>query len=143
MTGRDGPWTALVTVERDAQAHLAARRRRPLEQGLALVALDEADWDVIGGALAADPDLASNLDRFMAAVMRAAGFPATYAAPVLFIEVDGDLQSSVLVVDRKVTASFARQAPGPDGPVNAALRRLGVERGHHPDESTALGLRRP
>jgi len=143
MTGRDGPWTALVTVARDAQAHLADRHREPLAQGMALIALGEDDWSRIGAALAADPDSAANLDWFMATVMRSAGFPDAYAAPVLFIEVDGDLQSSVLFVDRKVTASFAHRAPGPDGPVNAALRRLGVDRGPHPDESTALGLRRP
>lgn len=143
MTGPGGPWTALVTATREAGRHLAARPHEPLGQGLTLIALTEDDWSRIGAALAADPDNASDLDWFMATVMRSAGFPDAYAAPVLFIEVDGDLESSVLVVDRKVTASFAHQTPGPQGPVNAALRRLGVERGDHPDESAALGLRRP
>lgn len=31
-------------------------------------------------------------------------------------------------------------APPTDWPINAALRRLGVDRGHYPDEITALGL---
>ncbi|SEP07252.1 hypothetical protein [Actinacidiphila rubida] len=143
MTGRDGPWTALVTTTTEAGSHLAGRHHEPLEQGLTLIALTEDDWNRIGGALAADPDSAAGLDWFMATVMRSAGFPDACTAPVLFIEVDGDLESSVLVVDRKVTASFAHQTPGPDGPVNSALRRLGVQRGHHPDERTALGLRLP
>lgn len=143
MTGGDGPWTALVTRAEEAGRHLTGRQRKPLEQGLALIALTEDDWSRIGEALAADPDSASNLDWFMATVMRSAGFPDAYPAPVLFIEVDGDLESGVLVVDRKVTASFAHQTPGPDGPVNSALRRLGVQRGHHPDERAALGLRLP
>jgi hypothetical protein len=142
-TARRDPWTALVTVAQEAAVHLPGRQHEPLQQGLALIALTEADWDVIGRTLADDPDSATSLDWFMATVMRSAGFPETYAAPVLFIEVEGDLQSSVLFVRRRVVASFAQEPAGLDGPVNYALRRLGVECGAHPDESTALGLHWP
>lgn len=142
MTGQDDPWTALVTPGREARAHLTGCQYRSLAQGLALITLDAADWRRIGAALAADPAAAGNLDRFMATVVRSAGLPDGYRAPVLFIAVDGDLESSVLYSGRQVVASFAQQAPGPDGPVNRALRRLGVDRGHHPDESAALGLSR-
>ncbi|MBY8878847.1 hypothetical protein [Actinacidiphila acidipaludis] len=142
-TARPDAWTALVTVDQEAAAHLPGRQRRALNQGLALITLTAADWDLIGRSLADAPDSATSLDRFMAAVMRSAGFPESYAAPVLFIEIQGDLQSSVLFADRRVVASFARAHSGPDGPVNHALRRLGVDRGAHPDESAALGLRGP
>ena len=142
-TARPDPWTALVTPAQHAATHLAGRHREPLNQGLALITLTESDWELIGQALADAPDSATSLDWFMATVMRSAGFPEAYPAPVLFIEVQGDLQSSVLFVGRRVIASFAHAPAGLDGPVNHALRRLGVDRGPHPDEATALGLRGP
>ncbi|TNH28766.1 hypothetical protein FHG89_14045 [Micromonospora orduensis] len=45
--------------------------------------------------------------------------------------------------ERAKVAGVPGSSPRTDWPVNTALRALGVERGDHPDEATALGLTLP
>jgi hypothetical protein len=143
----DDTYTALVMDERDLAFAGNVGVTQALSQGKVLVPLAEATWDCIGEALASThPEEAGEHGYFMSAILRCAGFGEEFPGTVAFLEVQAERQFAIVASNGTVTASFLwdlSEDGSPigrgEGPVNAALRAVGVVRGELPDECMEFG----
>ena len=138
MTALVGPAAAL---------HSAGGELAGLPQGYVLATVGEDGWDAIGAVLAADPEAAGDVRRFLALLVEGAGVRA--AGRFAYLEVGDGKQAAMVAEGAEVVASYTTELDGsqagtPRGEwaVNRALREIGVRAAGAEDEYTALGLPR-
>jgi len=141
--------TVLIGPAGSLRSDGTARATVPISQGFMLVPVDEAAWDLIGAALAEDPDAAADRSKFLAFILRGAGLRADPASRIAYLESGKFDQVGLVAVGDTVTDSYTTefdgsqsQTPERDWAFNRALRRIGVKATDTADEGEAVGLTR-
>ncbi|GAB2627960.1 hypothetical protein Aab01nite_81700 [Paractinoplanes abujensis] len=136
-------YAALVTRVGDTAGPSPDGRVQALAQGVRVLPVTDDARDAAGAALADDPDLAADANNLVQLTIRHMRAGEEFVARCCYVEADRHQQSYVWQengVKRGLDVTAEDGRPGPERALNVALRLLGVDRGDHPDEATAVGL---
>lgn len=130
-------------VLRPALERLPGAVLAPLEHGLALLPLTREVLDAMPESGAETPNPHDEVLYYLSAALARLGAELSARGPVAYVETDyfgGSGDQGAIVWDGGVVVEGPARARG--GPINDALRRLGVETKFWEDAFSAVGLER-